>query len=134
MKTKIFLLFILLFSFFSAQCQEKQSATVQQKQISENIYQLFPTKNIWTFIKLDTRNGLMWQIHFSVNDDSNRGSLVLNSIPLGGEQIIGRYTLYPTENIYNFLLLDKIDGTVIQVQWSMEAKNRGIQAFIKPID
>lgn len=134
MKTKIFLLFILLLVFFSAQCQEKQSATVQQKQISENIYQLFPTKNIWTFIKLDTRNGLMWQIHFSVNDDSNRGSLVLNSMPLGGEQIIGRYTLYPTENIYNFLLLDKIDGTVIQVQWSMEAKNRGIQAFIKPID
>lgn len=134
MKTKIFLLFILLLVFFSAQCQEKQSATVQQKQISENIYQLFPTKNIWTFIKLDTRNGLMWQIHFSVNDDSNRGSLVLNSMPLGGEQIIGRYTLYPTENTYNFLLLDKIDGTVIQVQWSMEAKNRGIQAFIKPID
>ena len=136
MKTKYFTLIITILLFtFSARGQEKQSTTIPQKQVSENeIYKLFPTKNIWTFIKLDTRNGLMWQIHFSVNDDSNRGSLVLNSMPLGGEQIIGRYTLYPTENIYNFLLLDKIDGTVIQVQWSMEAKNRGIQAFIKPID
>ena len=57
MKSKIFLLFILLLVFFSAQSQEKQIANVQQKLISDNIYQLFPTPNIGTFIKLDTRNG-----------------------------------------------------------------------------
>lgn len=35
---------------------------------------------------------------------------------------IGRFTLYPTENMYNFILLDQIDGDVYQAQWSMEEK------------
>lgn len=128
----------MLFTIVSiAQSQTKQSNTVQQKQVSENaIYQLLPTKNYWTFIKLDTRNGKMWQVHFSVADDNNTGELVLNSLPLVSEEneIKGRFTLYPTENTYNFLLLDQISGTVVQVQWSMEAKKRGIVSVIKPID
>lgn len=128
----------MLFSIVSfAQSQTKQGGTVQQKQVSENaIYQLFPTKNYWTFIKLDTRNGKMWQVHFSVGDDSNTGELVLNSLPLVGEEkeSKGRFILYPTENMYNFLLLDQIDGTVIQVQWSTEIKKRGIVSVIKPVE
>jgi hypothetical protein len=41
----------------------------------------------------------------------------------------GRFKLFPTENIYNFLLLDQIGGSVYQVQWSFELKNRGIVAI-----
>lgn len=138
MKTKFITLIFMLFSIVSiAQSQTKQNSSIQQKQISENaIYQLFPTKNYWTFIKLDTRNGKMWQVHFSVGDDNNTGELILNSLPLVTEanEIKGRFTLYPTENMYNFLLLDQIDGTVVQVQWSTEAKNRSIVSVIKPID
>lgn len=137
MNTKIFTLTFVLFSIASfAQGQTKQNSIVQQKQISENtIYQLFPTQNYWTFIKLNTRNGKMWQVHFSVKDDSSTGELVLNSLPLVNEEkeVNGRFTLYPTENMYNFLLLDQIDGLVIQVQWSMDAKQRGIVSIIKPI-
>lgn len=130
MKTKIFTLIFVLFTIVSfAQNPTKQNTTIQTGQISENpIYQLFPTRNYWTFIKLDTRNGKMWQVHFSVKDDGGDGELTLNSLPLVNEEkeVSGRFTLYPTENIYNFLLLDQIDGYVYQVQWSMEAKNRGI--------
>jgi hypothetical protein len=43
-----------------------------------------------------------------------------------GKEIIGRFTLYPTENMYNFLLLDQIDGYVYQVQWSMTKDYRGV--------
>ncbi len=95
--------------------------------INSPIYQLFPTKNIWTFIKLDSRNGKMWQVQFDLTGE-NRGEKILNSIPLVTEEneIKGRFTLYPSENIYNFLLLDQIDGNVYQVQWSMEEKNRGV--------
>ena len=95
--------------------------------INSPIYQLFPTKNIWTFIKLDTRNGKMWQVQFDITGE-NRGEKILNSIPLVTEEneIKGRFTLYTSENIYNFLLLDQIDGNVYQVQWSMEEKNRGV--------
>jgi hypothetical protein len=78
----------------------------------------------------------MWQVHFGVNDENNTGELVLNSNPLVIEdkEVNGRFILYPTENMYNFLLLDQIDGNVTQVQWSMEAKNRGIVSVIKQID
>ncbi len=91
-------------------------------------YQLYPTQNYWTFIKLDTRNGKMWQIHFSIKENENRGQLILNSSPLvfTTDEIKGRFALYPTQNMYNFLLLDKISGDLWQVQWSMDIKNRGI--------
>jgi hypothetical protein len=135
MKKQFLTLTFVLFSIFSfAQNPTKQSSIIQQK--SENaIYQLFPTQNIWTFIKLDTRNGKMWQVHFSISDE-NKGELVLNSLPLVSEEneTKGRFTLYPTENMYNFLLLDQINGTVVQVQWSLDAKKRGIVEVIKSID
>jgi hypothetical protein len=136
MKTRFLTLTFVLFSIFSfGQNPTKQSSITQQK--SENaIYQLFPTKNYWTFIKLDTRNGKMWQVHFGVEDDTKTGELILNSLPLVDkeEEINGRFTLYPTENMYNFLLLDQINGVVVQVQWSLDATKRGIVSVIKSID
>lgn len=29
------------------------------------VYRLFPTTNMWTFIKLNTRTGQMWQVQWS---------------------------------------------------------------------
>lgn len=130
MNIKLFTLTFVLFTTIGfAQGQTKQTDLIKQKSISENaIYRLFPTKNVWTFIKLDTRNGKMWQVHFSINDKDARGELVLNSISLVStdKEVIGRFTLYPTENIFNFLLLDQIDGDVYMAQWAVEAQNRGV--------
>lgn len=132
----------LIFGFFVinsfAQNQSEQNTKPQQGQFSEiATYRLFPTQNFWTFIKLDTRNGKMWQVHFSIKDDNNTGELVLNSLPLvfdEEKEVNGRFTLYPTENIYNFLLLDQIDGLVYQVQWSLDSDKRGIVSVIEPIE
>ena len=130
MKTKFFTLIILLLTTASiVQGQTNQPKSIQQKQVSENaIYQLFPTPNVWTFIKLDTRNGKMWQVHFTVNTDGFEGQVVLNSIPLVTEddEIEGRFTLLKTENTYNLLLLDQIDGRVWQAQWNSEVEKRFI--------
>ncbi len=138
MKIKFLTLAFVLFTIVSfAQNQTKLNNTASTIKVSENrIYQLFPTTNYWTFIKLDTRNGRMWQVHFSIKDDSGDDELILNSIPLVKEEneVNGRFTLYPTENMYNFLLLDQIDGFVYQVQWSMEKENRGIVNLIEPND
>jgi hypothetical protein len=126
------LIFMLLTIVSNAQRQPLEIQTIQQKPTSGNsTYQLFPTKNYWTFIKLDTRNGKMWQVHFSIKDDGAQGELILNNVNLVSKEneINGRFTLYPTENIYNFLLLDQIDGDVYQVQWSVDEKNR----FVLPI-
>ena len=90
-------------------------------------YRLFPTQNMWTFIKLNTRNGLMWQVQWDLKGN-NRFETNLNSTPLvakEGEEN-DRFTLYSTQNIYNFILLDQLDGQMWQVQWSLETTNRSI--------
>lgn len=130
MNTFYLLIISILFSLnIFGQSQIKEIEKTQKNELfDKGVYQLYATKNIWTFIKLDTRNGRMWQVHFSIKDDEVTGEIVLNSESLvnEGKQAIGRYKLYPTENIYNFLLLDQIDGNVFQVQWSMDNGNRGI--------
>ena len=128
MKTKYFTLIITILLFaFSAQSQEKKT-TISQKQVSENaVYQLFPTQNYWTFIKLDTRNGKIWQVHFTVSKEGFQGEIILNSDSLlwsSDEEVKGRFTLYPTNNIYNFILLDQIDGRTWQVQWNNDNDKR----------
>lgn len=109
--------------------RQGMDTTKQDKvlQVVVPIYKLFPTENYWTFIKLDTRNGKMWQVHFSISKDSYEGELLLNSTSLvwtENEEVNGRFTLYPTKNMYNFLLLDQINGITYQVQWNSEKDKR----------
>lgn len=87
-------------------------------------YRLFPTTNMWIFIKLNTADGRMWLVQYS----TKAGEQV--EIPLSrieraeeSEKKDGRFTLYATQNMYNFILLDQIDGRVWQVQWSTEGDN-----------
>lgn len=102
-----------------------------QSQISEPsqdptaLFRLYRTTNIWTFIELETTTGKMWQIQFDVSGN-NRGSIVLNSQDLatGKDKRPGRFTLYPTSNLYTFILLDQVDGRTWQVQWGFEAGDR----------
>lgn len=93
-------------------------------------YRLFPTQNTWTFLKLDTVTGKIWQVQYSVDGDDYRfeSPVSLKDIAdaLKIERKIGRFTLYPTRNIYNFVMLDQIDGRTYQVQWSTEPDNRAV--------
>jgi len=96
-------------------------------------YRLFPTQNMWTFLKLDTMTGKIWQVQYSVEGAKYRFETVLNSVDLARrlkqERVVGRFMLYPTQNTYNFVLLDQIDGYTYQVQWSGDADQR----FVIPI-
>lgn len=97
-------------------------------------YRLFETKNIWTFILLDTATGRTWQVHYSL-DQTPTERLVINDfalVPDGIKHRNGRFTLYPTTNMYNFLLLDQEDSRIWQIQWSTDAKERGIMRHIPP--
>lgn len=102
----------------------EKKAEIQHLEVP--IYKLFPTENYWTFIKLDTRNGKMWQVHFTISDDGYEGELILNSRSLiwDDKEINGRFTLYPTKNMYNFILLDQLNGTTYQVQWNNDENKR----------
>jgi hypothetical protein len=91
-------------------------------------YKLYPTQNTWTFLELDTQTGRVWQVQYSVQGSSYRFKTRLNSWSLleaSDLQVSGRFELYPTQNMYNFVLLDKISGKTWQVQWSTEYSSRG---------
>lgn len=105
---------------------EKQRTVDELKPVAVS-YRLFPTENMWTFIKLNTRNGLMWQVQFDVQGD-NRFETYLNLLPLvtTENETNDRFTLYPTQNMYTFILLDQLDGKTWQVQWSTKPENRGV--------
>lgn len=68
----------------------------------------------------------MWQVQYSL--DNNRFETYLNLTPLVeiNKEVDNRFTLYPTQNMWTFILLDQIDGKTWQVQWSQEPKDRGI--------
>ena len=86
------------------------------------VYRLFSTRNMYTFIKLNTRNGQMWQVQWGT-DSKFRFESALSDISRVNreEEKNGRFFLYPTTNIYNFILLDQINGRSWQVQWGKEA-------------
>jgi len=88
------------------------------------VYRLFATSNIYNFIKLNTRNGQMWQVQWSLKDNQFETTLSDISRVTKDEEKNGRFFLYPTTNSYNFILLDQIDGRAWQVQWNFEAEKR----------
>lgn len=92
------------------------------------VYRLFKTTNMWAFIKLNTRNGKVSQIHYSLDSDGFQGELSINKYSLvsSEDEITGRFTMYPTSNSFNFILLDQITGRTWQVQWNNEKNSRGI--------
>lgn len=139
MKSYFFLLCLLITISIQAQSEANQSLTNDNSNLP--IYDAYPiegnstidrfkmyaTENMWNFIKLDTKTGKIWQVQFDVNG-SNRFTSDINSLPLiaSTEMINGRFELYPTQNIYNFILLDQVDGRTWQVQWAIEYDNRFI--------
>ncbi|MBK7869162.1 MAG: hypothetical protein IPJ74_00060 [Saprospiraceae bacterium] len=128
---KIFILLIIVLTTttFLAQTQLENNESTSNNNMQNNqnyeavIYRLFPTQNMWTFIKLNTRNGRMWQVQYDVKGD-NRLEARLSLVPLvtKEKEANGRFTLYPTQNIYTFILLDQLDGRTWQVQWSIDPK------------
>jgi hypothetical protein len=91
---------------------------------SNVVYRLFATKNTYNFIKLNTRNGKMTQVQWSLKDNIFETTLSNISRVTKDEEKNGRFFLYPTTNSYNFILLDQIDGRAWQVQWNIDAEKR----------
>lgn len=123
MKRLLLLLFLILGYVGYANAAEPATIVATATNAVNN-YLLYPTTNIYTFLKLDTRNGKIWQVQYSMDD--NEFELVLNSRELVTAGKPGQFALYPTTNNWTFLLLDTINGDVWHVQWSQEAENRGI--------
>jgi hypothetical protein len=87
-------------------------------------FKLFPTQNIWTQLKLDTRDGRIWQVSISTTDSPE--DIPISVTSKTEQPYVGRFTLEPTKNLWNFILLDTSDGRTWQVQW-------GQNSFVRPM-
>ena len=127
MKRMIALLFLAICMFSLAACSDSVFGTDAR-------YKLYPTQNMWTFLKLDTETGRIWQVQYSVKGNDTRFEVPLNpgniAKALKRSQKAGRYALFPTQNMYNFIMLDQIDGDTYQVQWGKE-ENRMLMQISK---
>lgn len=119
-------------------------------------FRLFRTQNMYMFLKLDTRTGQIWEVQWSAKDENRFEELTSAWWLVPGHPVFkdsahasetpeqymarytiglgklkpGRFTLYPTSNIFNFLLLDQDEGSTWQVQWSHQPENR----LVMPIE
>lgn len=90
-------------------------------------FKLYNTENIFTLIKLDTTTGALWLVQYETN--TNNGAF---ETPIDDSSLLksydtekpGRYELYPTKNMYTFILLDTMWGYTYQVQWSPKIEQR----------
>jgi len=91
-------------------------------------YKLYQTDNIYTFLQLDTKTGMIEQVQWSLDSD-NEGSVSINieDLTYGLGCGSGSFELYPTKNMYQYLLLDKTTGRKWHVQWGLESSKRWIR-------
>lgn len=136
---QVILLFV--FSFVLASCSKEDNKdvldrldnieqTINNSSSKEPIYRLYPTRNMWNFLKLDTRNGKVSIVQFSVEDKDKQFEYPLSDVAIVANDSPGRFVLQSTENIYNFIMLDQITGQTYQVQWNFDAEKR----FVVPIN
>ena len=63
------LMFVLTTITSFSQVKKTESTSIENTQKKQNnetiVFRLFPTQNMWTFIKLNTRNGKIWQVQWS---------------------------------------------------------------------
>lgn len=91
-----------------------------------NRYKLYPTENIYTFLELDTQTGRISQVQWALSA-KDEFTIIINDEDLNGGITKGNYELYPTKNIYQFILLDKKDGRKWHVQWGIGSSKRWIR-------
>lgn len=121
---KIALLLLLVFGMAICSNAAETATVVAPTTNAVNNYVLYPTSNIYTFLKLDTRNGRIWQVQYSLDDYELEVGLNTRELVTSGKP--GQFALYPTTNIWTFILLDTINGDVWHVQWSTEPDKRAV--------
>lgn len=89
-------------------------------------YKIYPTENFNIQLKLDTATGKVWMVQISLGDsDAMVVPVDETSVLYDFEDVrAGRFELYPTKNMHNFILLDTKYGYTYQVQWSVDKEKR----------
>lgn len=89
-------------------------------------YKMYKTENIYNLLKLDTATGIIEIVQWSLKS-KNEFSTYINSRELTYTPKIGKFELYPTNNMYQFILLDTTDGRTWHVQWGTKSSEMWIR-------
>ena len=92
-------------------------------------YKLYQTENVYTLLQLDTKTGMIEQVQWSL-DSNNEGTMTINDTDLSYGFGSGSFELYPTKNMYQFILIDKTTGRKWHVQWGLKPKERWIRRIL----
>ena len=98
----------------------------QNKENEANRFKIYPTENIYILIKLDTQTGKLELIQWSLKS-KDEFSATLNNDDLSWYSGLNSFELYPTKNMYQFILLDKATGRNWHVQWGTKSSEMWIR-------
>ena len=153
MKRTIAILFVLMVVYFYAIAQDATKVSTKDSTVIEKLvlspkdsiyleymdfianmtaynlprFKLYPTENMYNLIKLDTATGALWQVQYGMNKSANRMEVPIDDTSLLWDNThlrAGRFELYPTQNMFTFILLDTENGNTYQVQWNTNAQQR----------
>lgn len=89
-------------------------------------FKIYKTENTYNLIKLDTATGQTWQVQYRLGDTESMTVVIDDSSLLwySEPEIAGRFELYPTNNMYQFILIDTQTGRTWQIQWNTAPSKR----------
>ena len=87
---------------------------------------MYQTENTFNLLKLDTATGKIDQVQWSLKE-SSEGYFTVNDKSLTANPKPGLFELYPTKNMFQFILLNKDTGDMWHVQWGLDALKRWIR-------
>lgn len=107
-----------------------------EEQMQENtkelpVYKMMPTENIHILLKWNTRTGDIWMTQYALSETDALEHKIPSIINIESENSWnGRFELYPTKNMFNFIMVDTYYGNTYQVQWNTKDEN----CFVIPIN
>ncbi len=103
---------------------------LKYKEVDKERYKIYPTQNMYTFLKSDTKTGMIDQIQWNLEKDKEF-SVTLSDFDYSFGTSVANFELYPTQNIYQFIMLEKTTGTVYHVQWGTDPWKRWVKVIEK---
>lgn len=120
-----YVLSIAMLTFYgevAAQTQQPTEIEYDMQRLDAR-YRVFKTRNIWNTIHLDTQTGQIWQVQIGIKDEDRMKTVLNKDVLASTGSRAGRFTLYSSRNMYQFILLDQDTGRVWQVQWSIDGNS-----------
>lgn len=101
------------------------------RNIDKPRFKMYQTENTYNLLKLDTRTGGVWQVQYRMKEATAQ-TVAINYLWSPGvideeDGWDGRFELYPTKNMYTFIMIDTGTGDTYQVQWGTESNYRFIE-------